>query len=58
MEGPNAAREDTVILVGQLARRDLALYGLDFDWSSMFVAARYHNNVFAFQSQVARVDIG
>jgi hypothetical protein len=58
MEGFDAAGEDPVVLVSELARCDLASYGFNFYGCAVFVAARYHNYVFAFEAQVARVDIG
>ena len=44
-----------MILVGQLAGRDLAFYCFNFDGCTMFVAARYHNNVFTFEAEIAGV---
>ena len=58
VEGFDAAGEDSMILVRQLAGCDLAFYCFNFYWCAVFVAARHHDDVFAFQSQVACVDVG
>lgn len=50
--------DQLMVLVGQLARRNAEFDGLHFDGSAMFVASTDHDDVFAFQSEIARVDIG
>ena len=58
LESLEKVDDESVILVCQLARRNAQFDGLYLDGSAMLVASTDHDDVFAFQSKVARIDIG
>ena len=52
-----AIDEDFVVVVGQLAGTDPALERFHLDRSAVFVAAAHHDDVFAFEAEIAGVDV-
>jgi len=57
LESLEKMNDQFVVLVGQLAGRNAQFDCFHFDGSAVLVASADHDDVFAFQSEIARVDV-